>query len=388
MKTNKQQFRLQYILSHRQDDISPVRFQFRQSGITLVELMIALTLSLLLVAGVLKIFIGNKQTYEVQDAMARVQENGRFALHFMSDDVRMAGFMGCTSPSGYLNVTNNVEVSGTGNNTYTTNLDAVFQNFTGEGAVKGYSYTTGSLPTEVSALGLVAAGNSPVTPTDIGKVMENTDILFIRRAGSCPGSNLVCTNCNSADLKIADNSSCKITQADIVMVSDCKNADIFGVSSNPTIDADFKANISHGANWNKSPSLANGYGPDAKIYKMEADVYYIGVGASGQPALFKRELDHTGGLTNEELVEGIEDMTILYGVDTNNDENPDIYTTADAINADTTDNLDMDNVISIRVTMVARTLKDNVATSTDATYNDKRIRRTFTTTIGIRNRMS
>ena len=54
----------------------------RQSGLSLVELMIAITLSLLLIAGVLQIFLSSKQTYSTNNALSRVQESGRFAWIF------------------------------------------------------------------------------------------------------------------------------------------------------------------------------------------------------------------------------------------------------------------------------------------------------------------
>lgn len=63
-----------------------------QSGISLVELMISLTLSLILAAGATQIFIGSKQAYTLQDATAILQENGRFALDILKRNIRIAGF--------------------------------------------------------------------------------------------------------------------------------------------------------------------------------------------------------------------------------------------------------------------------------------------------------
>lgn len=64
-------------------------------GLSLVELMVALVLSLVIGAAVLQMFLASKTTYSLQNAMARVQENGRFAVSFLASDIRMAGFMGC-----------------------------------------------------------------------------------------------------------------------------------------------------------------------------------------------------------------------------------------------------------------------------------------------------
>ncbi len=63
-----------------------------QRGLSLVELMVALVISLFLTAGVIQLFIGSKQTYRLYDALSRIQENGRFALQAMARDIRMAGY--------------------------------------------------------------------------------------------------------------------------------------------------------------------------------------------------------------------------------------------------------------------------------------------------------
>ncbi len=337
----------------------------KQAGLTLVEIMVAITLSLLLLGGLLQIVVGNQQTYKVQDAMARVQENGRFSLHFLSKDIRMAGFMGCSNTSGGLTVSNNVDPS---KFTNSDEVSAAINAFTGDSAILGYSYTTGTLPTEIATLGLVADGSE-------GSIMENTDVLFLRRAESCPGNGVTSHNNNSAQI-FFDNRFCEIQKDDIVMVSNCETAELFGITNNITEDG--TDNAAHAANLNVNPKLQNGYGADSYIFKMKSEIYYVGVGESGQPALFKRELK-IGALTNKELVEGIEDMTILYGEDRDADGTADAYVTAANVN-------DMEAVVSIRITATARTLEDNIASTTN--NGDKRIRRDFTTTIGIRNRIS
>ena len=49
----------------------------RQHGLTLVELMVSLVLSLVLMLGAMQLFVGSKQTYRLSDSLARVQESGR-----------------------------------------------------------------------------------------------------------------------------------------------------------------------------------------------------------------------------------------------------------------------------------------------------------------------
>lgn len=63
-----------------------------QGGFSLIELMIAMSLGLILIGGVISVFLASSQTYRLQDAMFRVQESGRFALDIMLRDLRDAGF--------------------------------------------------------------------------------------------------------------------------------------------------------------------------------------------------------------------------------------------------------------------------------------------------------
>jgi type IV pilus assembly protein PilW len=357
----------------------------QQRGVSLVEMMVAATLSIVIGAGVIQIFSSNKNTYRVQEAVARLQENGRFAMDFLTKDMRMAGFFGCSGMSSGLTINNNVGYNknhGTAAN-YDSQVDAALAGFTGTGSIQGFSYTSGTPQAALSAVGLTA-GNS------FSNLVANTDVLFIKRGSSCPGGNVTDhdnINNNTANLKIADNSACLIQKNDIVMVSNCQTADIFGVSDTPLTTPGSVSNITHGGNWNVSPKLPNTYSTDARLFKLRNDVYYIGVGSSGQPALFRRDLSNlatTGGFTSVELVEGIDDLTLLYGLDTDTaaDGVADKYITAAGI----TTLAEWDRVVSIRVQLSARTIEDNVAANTDGTWNDKRIRRTFTATTAIRNR--
>ena len=73
------------------------RHRLGQRGITLVELMIAMTLGLVLGGVVLMTFLGNQQVYRQVDQLARLQENARVAFEFMARDLREAGGIPCDS---------------------------------------------------------------------------------------------------------------------------------------------------------------------------------------------------------------------------------------------------------------------------------------------------
>ncbi|TSA40045.1 MAG: prepilin-type N-terminal cleavage/methylation domain-containing protein [Methylococcaceae bacterium] len=67
----------------------------QQLGMTLIELLIAMLLGAVLITGVVQVFISSKQTNQLLEATARIQENGRFALSFISTDLVNAGFRQC-----------------------------------------------------------------------------------------------------------------------------------------------------------------------------------------------------------------------------------------------------------------------------------------------------
>ncbi|MDQ8035828.1 MAG: PilW family protein [Pedobacter sp.] len=65
--------------------------RFRQSGLSLIELMISVILGLLLVAGATQIFLANTQAFRLQDNISRTQESGRLGLEILLADLRRAG---------------------------------------------------------------------------------------------------------------------------------------------------------------------------------------------------------------------------------------------------------------------------------------------------------
>ena len=68
-----------------------------QAGFTLLELMLASALSLLLISGLLQIYLTVQKNFIVQNALATIEENGRFAVHFLEKNIRMAGYAECVA---------------------------------------------------------------------------------------------------------------------------------------------------------------------------------------------------------------------------------------------------------------------------------------------------
>ncbi len=73
----------------------------RAAGFSLIELMVAITLGILLSIGIVTLFGATSTTNKVQDALARLQENGRYALTRITDDLRMGSGQYCGSSSSH-----------------------------------------------------------------------------------------------------------------------------------------------------------------------------------------------------------------------------------------------------------------------------------------------
>lgn len=363
--------------------MSSFKIRKNQQGLTLVELMIAMVLSLVLVAGVIQVYISNKQSYRVLEGQSRVQESARFALEFLTKDVREAGYSGCRAIE-HMNVQ---IIAGT-----------PLPGFGAGTAITGNEATSSSVW-------------SPTLPASInGTVVGDTDVLTIQKGSSCGATiaNPVMSSTNG-QLKVTAPNSCSISAGDSIMIADCTDAHIFrasGVSTSGT-----QQTISHGITGGtnlanhfctgyssppSSGSCASGkdklYGLEAELVKFTSLTYFIRLGAGGLNALWVFDNTRAASVANPmELVEGVEDMQVTYGIDANGDDIVDSYSAANAV--DTAG--DWDKVVSAQISLLLETQEDNLTTvnqtysynGTTVTGPDGRLRRVFTTTVGLRNRV-
>ena len=330
-----------------------------QKGISLVEILVAMVISIFLLGGVVQVYIGNKATYNFSEAISRIQENGRFAMDIITRDLRMAGFWGCATfdPTDTTNMVNNLDPNGPG---YDQNL----HDFVGQPAVQG------------------AENNG----------LNGSDTITIR--GAAPGQASIVPPYNSpTSANIFANVSDFINIDDVVLLTNCKGADIFQVSNITAGAGAAKLAVVHnsgtGAPGNYNPGgcnaghcLSQTYGNDASILKLQTIIYSIAAGTSGEGSLFRAEFAN-----NAELVDGIEQMQILYGVNTDTDNTtPNQYVTSNNV-------ADWNTVTAVRVMLLAVS-PENVVFESDQTYryngqnitsNDGRLRQVFSTTIALRN---
>ena len=65
---------------------------FQARGWSLVELLVAMTLSLLVIAGVGQIYLAAKRSYDIQTNLAQIQDVGRYVTDVLTQDIHMAGY--------------------------------------------------------------------------------------------------------------------------------------------------------------------------------------------------------------------------------------------------------------------------------------------------------
>jgi type IV pilus assembly protein PilW len=305
----------------------------------------------------------------MQENLSRLQENGRFAMDFITRDNRMIGYQGCGSRSIIPNVI--VAPQNPNPNPAPVTLPGTPRTSTpligSDNVVNNWSSS--------------ACGGT--------NCVAGTDALTYHFGASCAylTGNLTSVNAN---IQIPAPNSCNINMYDVVMVSDCSSTDIFIATS--ASSGSGTQTIAHANNQNNGVNLSKAYGSNAEVLAYRSYSFFIRNNAAGEPALWRLDNAIPTSTTNPlELVEGVENMQILYGADTDAtpDGTPNYYVPAG------TAGLNMNQVVSIRISVLVRSMDNGLAAQPVAyTYNgatvtptDRRIRRVFTSTIALRNRL-
>lgn len=320
-----------------------------------------MTIGLLLMGGVITILTSSHQTYRVNDALARIQENARYAFHILSKDIRMAGYSGCVG-TGVPTV-----------NTLNNSTDFLWR--LGQ-ALEGFEATS-------------ATGWTPALPAsgEIPSPLGGRDIIVVRGVGGDdtkviqhPGGNPP----GSADLKVTVGSG--LEENEIVLVTDCQAAAIFQIS-NVNTSQGFDNIVHNTGNTSTPGNSTKALGKDftgGELIKISTRSYFIRT-IDEWPALYSK----AGTSDAEELVRGVEDMQIQYGEDVDANWTADIYRTADEVAI-------WGNVVSVRISLLLQSIEDNIVSlpqpytfqGTTTTPTDRRLRQAFTTVVTLRNRVS
>ena len=314
-----------------------------QKGLTLIEIMIAMTISLVLLAGIIQIFLSSKQSYNIQQALSRVQENARLVTDIVLRDITAAGYMGCL---------------GSTDNVINTLADQT----------ANYDYASAIEGTEGGA------GN-PDSIT-IRRVIEGMSIPVVEPMTNGTGSiKLDTTNLNYASLN----------QWDVVTVSDCAGAAVFMITNDPAassgvIEHDAGVDATSGVNQGQSNSTADlkrifgsQTATTAKIYRVSSTSYQVLPSESGRTSSLY--------ISGNELVEGVENLQIEYGI-ANGPPTASAPTIAEQY-VDANSVTDWNNVMAVRLTFIVNS-GDLIVNPGDG---DGRLRKTFSTTIRLRNRV-
>lgn len=223
----------------------------RAAGFSLIELMVAMVIGLLLLGGLVTLMVNSKKNYAQQDYAARLQENARFAVQFLSYDIRMAGYYGCS------NEIINDTVAAITPVENGANPDAVTITY-------GEPYEPGTSE-EIT----MDTGYSPYSS-------PNTLVLSEAPSTWNAGDQLVIGDCGSASVATIDSVD----------------------TSNGTVEVTPPAG---GLGRVYDPSV--GAGGPITVRRLVTSAYTIQTGRSGIPTLMRN---------GQELVEGIENIQLLY----------------------------------------------------------------------------
>lgn len=359
------------------------------AGFTLVELMIAITIGLILTAAVITLFLGQRATYGFQESLSRVQENGRFAIQLMSTDLRHAGFFGCVRREqieSQLNPT----------------TDPLFGLLFGPGAppVIGWEHTNTG-PNNHYQLGTpgnwasTSGIDMPSLGSQNGPLVPGSDVVVITRAQPIDAA-VSDFQTSGANFHLDGPSGLPGRSIVVAVTGDCRGGDMWQKQN--ASNAGVISRGSGGNPGNVSPSgnpfeYLDHYDSNSQILSFVANAYYIAEQGSysDEPALFRANLTPpVNGTDAQPVVEGVESMQVLYGIDTSEDRTANSYVTASEVP-------DWGRVVSVRISLLVRSPERSQTFSTLHDFNvgytritpteAGRVRQVYSTTVGIRNRL-
>ena len=336
-------------------------------GFSLIELMVSIVIGLILIAGIMSIFVSSKVTYTTNEKTARLQENGRTALDFLSHDLRSSGYQGCAR-----------------NMNYTP-------------AIKTPASLLWSFVFPVQGFESDGAGAyAPTVPITLSPAaVPNSDIIVVRTpVRDTHMTRLESTMADStADLTVLDTTPAP-APGQVMMITDCENYSVFQVRGY-TASAP-NGTITHAAGGsnpgNLTGDLGSIYRAGARLVALQTVIYYVANDpATGEPGLYRQ----TGATQPAELLlDGVEAIQAAYGEDTDSDRIADNYYAADGVG-------NWYEVVSVTLAMLIRSeesgtnidgnkyslLPTALGGRTLGPFKDRRQRMVFTNTIAVRNRV-
>ena len=349
----------------------------QQQGLTLVELMIALTLGLIVIAALVAVFSSSNQNYRQNEALASLQDNARFALDALSRDLAMAGYWGGVRP---IDAGTNIQVSAAARpGVSKASADGDCGPAT---QASGYDWlfdvATAIVFRNHLASTAINADFTCLLPADI---QPDTDVLMIRRVSGVPVFTIDSTNTRAP--------STGDTTANRFYVKTNQNIGTLyraGTSFNLAAPLDCPDSMGISA-----PCPPTSY--PAQVYAYTPQIYYIRnhvKPGDGIPMLCRRYLDDTSSSTarmvEDCLAEGVENLQIEWGIDNGSSGVNSLFAPTAA---------QLESARMARIHILVRTTKQNVQGSRDAKsfvladYTSPSqagvLRRAFTTTVQLKN---
>lgn len=312
----------------------------RQSGFSLVELMIALAIGMILLMGVSMLILQQSKTRTELAKTNRQIENGRYAMQLLHDDIQHAGFYGQYAPP--FGATFVVDGSGT--------LGTCADSATAPTNLGWIASTTPTFPVAIFGYAGAATNPSCGTPNLLINRKPGTGILVVRR---------VATDTVAVAAAVANTTYLQVSSCD----------------SDP-IASPFVLGSSGFSLRQKDCATT------APLRRYIVRVYYISNcnvptsgttctatadGGSAIPTLKMVEFAD-GAQTVVPLVEGIEDMQFDYGIDSTGIGAPDSYKVATTNAATTLTDTEWSNVVVVRVNLLARNTEPTTGYTDAKTY--------------------
>lgn len=295
-----------------------------QRGFTLLEIMLSLTMGVVVLAGVLSVFVGVKTTTTETASYGELQENGRFALNMLTDDLRRQSFWGDLSGNLHKDVLNGIppapsgDCAGAGPNnaTFPNNNSDYFRSLWGD--------------TVTSAL----IADTKVLDKCLTDALVGSDVIQIKRVLAQPYTEVM-----TASTPPILRSAALVDKGFYYLISSGKSAEIFSTTA--------------------VPALTNG-----RVWQYQHRIYYVKDKSSSDnipPVLMRSELKTTGtkNLSFSPLVDGIERIRFLYGVDTSNNGIVNAYLSADQMDKDYWGGGSNPTIISVKVYVLVKSLNED-----------------------------
>ena len=283
----------------------------RQIGFSLVELMIAITLGLLIMAGLTSIFVKNSQARSEIERSNRQLESGRYAMTLLTEDLRMAGFLAAFDPYESILSTTPTQAPPLGpDNSVTPSISGITNMASVDPCATGVNALNNSFFFHVQGY------DNPITmPSCVSDARAGSDILVIRRVSTCVAGPAVEADCDAL-----------VGGAPYFQSSNCYQSTELARNTNSLTD--YQAHFALTTNAGSLTLHALDCVAIADYRRYLTHIYFVAnnnVGTDGIPTLKRAELG-AAGFTIVPLVEGIETIQFEYGVDVDGDGTVDVYT--------------------------------------------------------------